>query len=69
MSETQKAKTLFDHLNNITAIQDPEYFNKLTDSNYTSYGSSYDTLYDDDTNYVGGNNNASVNLNNTNFSL
>lgn len=31
MSETKKAKTLFDHLNAITAIQDPEYFDRLTD--------------------------------------
>lgn len=31
MSDTQKAKTLFDHLNAITAIQDPEYFDRLSD--------------------------------------
>ena len=31
MSETQKAKTLFDHLNNITAIQNPDYYDKLSD--------------------------------------
>lgn len=31
MSETKKAKTLFDHLNAITAIQDPEYFDRLSE--------------------------------------
>lgn len=31
MSETKKAKTLFDHLNAITAIQDPTYFDKLSE--------------------------------------
>lgn len=31
MSETKKAKTLFDHLNAITSTQDPEYFDRLTD--------------------------------------
>jgi hypothetical protein len=31
MADTQKAKTLFDHLNAITAIQDPEYFDRLSD--------------------------------------
>jgi hypothetical protein len=31
MSETKKAKTLFDHLNAITSIQDPEYFDRLSD--------------------------------------
>jgi len=30
MSEV-KAKTLFDHLNQITSIQDPDYFNKLSE--------------------------------------
>jgi hypothetical protein len=30
MSEV-KAKTLFDHLNQITAVQDPSYFGKLSD--------------------------------------
>ena len=31
MSETQKAKTLFDHLNHITSVQDATYFDKLSD--------------------------------------
>lgn len=31
MSETKKAKTLFDHLNAITAIQDPTYFSNLSE--------------------------------------
>ena len=37
MSETQKAKTFFDHLNNITAIQNPDYYDKLSDEDRKSW--------------------------------